>query len=258
MNNAIATIRTSPLWSEIRDTLTPRAGSTEGVLPPLMILLTIVTGIVDAVAYLKLGHVFVANMTGNVVFLGFAAAGASGLSSQGRSSHSPASSPAASPQADSPAASVTTGSTNSAPPARCNSSSARLRSRSLHSAATTTAPPTATRSSHSSHWRWGPERHRPPARRRRPHYHRPHPDTDRYRRRLMARRRLRSEDRTTSPRSRGDAARCNPRRPASSPDRPSSAAHLATSLLAVVCGAAHDRSVKQDPTTLMLTPEPPT
>ena len=39
-----------------------------------------VTGLVDAASYLKLGHVFVANMTGNVVFLGFALAGASGLS----------------------------------------------------------------------------------------------------------------------------------------------------------------------------------
>ena len=39
-----------------------------------------VTGLVDAVAYLSLGHVFVANMTGNVVFLGFAAGGAGGLS----------------------------------------------------------------------------------------------------------------------------------------------------------------------------------
>ena len=42
--------------------------------------LTVVTGLVDAASYLKLGHVFVANMTGNVVFLGFALAGASGLS----------------------------------------------------------------------------------------------------------------------------------------------------------------------------------
>jgi uncharacterized membrane protein YoaK (UPF0700 family) len=50
------------------------------LLPPLMLLLTIVTGIVDAVAYLELGHVFVANMTGNVVFLGFATADATGLS----------------------------------------------------------------------------------------------------------------------------------------------------------------------------------
>jgi uncharacterized membrane protein YoaK (UPF0700 family) len=46
----------------------------------MLVALTVVTGVVDAVSYLKLGHVFVANMTGNVVFLGFALAGASGLS----------------------------------------------------------------------------------------------------------------------------------------------------------------------------------
>lgn len=37
--------------------------------------LTFVTGIIDAVSVLGLGHVFVANMTGNVVFVGFALAG---------------------------------------------------------------------------------------------------------------------------------------------------------------------------------------
>jgi uncharacterized membrane protein YoaK (UPF0700 family) len=58
----------------------PWAGSGDGPLPPLLVLLTAVTGIVDAVSYVALGHVFVANMTGNVVFLGFALAGASGLS----------------------------------------------------------------------------------------------------------------------------------------------------------------------------------
>ena len=46
----------------------------------LLLALTAVTGIVDAVSYLTLGHVFVANMTGNVVFLGFALAGAPGVS----------------------------------------------------------------------------------------------------------------------------------------------------------------------------------
>jgi len=40
----------------------------------------VVTGLVDAMSYLKLGHVFVANMTGNVVFLGFGIAGAGGIS----------------------------------------------------------------------------------------------------------------------------------------------------------------------------------
>jgi uncharacterized membrane protein YoaK (UPF0700 family) len=43
-------------------------------------VLTAGAGLVDAVSYLALGHVFVANMTGNVVFLGFAIAGASGVS----------------------------------------------------------------------------------------------------------------------------------------------------------------------------------
>jgi uncharacterized membrane protein YoaK (UPF0700 family) len=46
----------------------------------LLLALTAVTGLVDAVSYLALGHVFTANMTGNVVFLGFAMAGAPGLS----------------------------------------------------------------------------------------------------------------------------------------------------------------------------------
>jgi uncharacterized membrane protein YoaK (UPF0700 family) len=45
-----------------------------------MLVLTVVTGVVDAVSILSLGRVFVANMTGNVVFVGFAVAGASGFS----------------------------------------------------------------------------------------------------------------------------------------------------------------------------------
>jgi uncharacterized membrane protein YoaK (UPF0700 family) len=49
-------------------------------LPRLLLVLTAEAGVVDAASYLKLGHVFVANMTGNVVFLGFAIAGASGVS----------------------------------------------------------------------------------------------------------------------------------------------------------------------------------
>ncbi|GAA2045090.1 YoaK family protein [Catenulispora yoronensis] len=55
-------------------------GSAEyGALPAALIAATLVTGTVDAVSYLALGHIFVANMTGNVVFLGFAVAGAKGL-----------------------------------------------------------------------------------------------------------------------------------------------------------------------------------
>src|SRR5437879_9225691 len=57
-----------------------RSTSPDGPLPVLLLVLTGVTGLVDAVSYLKLGHVFVANMTGNVVFLGFAAAGAAEFS----------------------------------------------------------------------------------------------------------------------------------------------------------------------------------
>jgi uncharacterized membrane protein YoaK (UPF0700 family) len=45
-----------------------------------LLTLTVVTGLVDAVSYLRLGHVFVANMTGNVVFLGFSVAPHSDLS----------------------------------------------------------------------------------------------------------------------------------------------------------------------------------
>ena len=61
-------------------TVVPSRTDPDGLLPPLLLALTIVTGVVDAVSYLKFGHVFVANMTGNIVFLGFGFAGAGGLS----------------------------------------------------------------------------------------------------------------------------------------------------------------------------------
>jgi uncharacterized membrane protein YoaK (UPF0700 family) len=48
-------------------------------LPRGLLALTFTTGIVDAVSYLGLGHVFTANMTGNVVLLGFGIAGSGGL-----------------------------------------------------------------------------------------------------------------------------------------------------------------------------------
>ena len=47
---------------------------------PLLFGLTLVSGLIDAVSFLRLGHVFVANMTGNLVLLGFAIAGAQGIS----------------------------------------------------------------------------------------------------------------------------------------------------------------------------------
>ena len=64
----------------LRPALLPGAQDRDGPLVPLLIVLTLLTGVVDATSYLSLGHVFVANMTGNVVFLGFAIAGAGGLS----------------------------------------------------------------------------------------------------------------------------------------------------------------------------------
>jgi uncharacterized membrane protein YoaK (UPF0700 family) len=45
----------------------------------LLLLLSLTTGLVDAASVLGLGKVFTANMTGNVVFLGFAAAGTPGF-----------------------------------------------------------------------------------------------------------------------------------------------------------------------------------
>src|SRR6201989_430250 len=56
------------------------ADEQHGPLPALLLVLTVLTGVVDAVSILSLGRVFVANMTGNVVFVGFALAGASGFS----------------------------------------------------------------------------------------------------------------------------------------------------------------------------------
>jgi uncharacterized membrane protein YoaK (UPF0700 family) len=66
--------------ADVRDTVAPARGSKDGLLPPLLVGLTAVTGLVDAFSYLLLGHVFVANMTGNVVFLAFALAGTGGFS----------------------------------------------------------------------------------------------------------------------------------------------------------------------------------
>jgi uncharacterized membrane protein YoaK (UPF0700 family) len=44
-----------------------------------LLVLTFTTGLVDAVSYLALGRVFTANMTGNIVLLGFGVAGSGGL-----------------------------------------------------------------------------------------------------------------------------------------------------------------------------------
>jgi len=70
----------SAFLADARQTVAPPRGAKDGLLPPLLVALTAVTGLVDAFSYLVLGHVFVANMTGNVVFFAFALAGVHGFS----------------------------------------------------------------------------------------------------------------------------------------------------------------------------------
>lgn len=57
----------------------PPSKSAASPLPWLLLLLSVTTGLVDAISVLGLGKVFTANMTGNIVFLGFAAAGTPGF-----------------------------------------------------------------------------------------------------------------------------------------------------------------------------------
>jgi uncharacterized membrane protein YoaK (UPF0700 family) len=71
---SVQTDEQSSLWARfVRD-------PAHGPLPALLLVLTAMTGLIDAVSILGLGRVFVANMTGNVVFIGFALAGAQGFS----------------------------------------------------------------------------------------------------------------------------------------------------------------------------------
>ena len=57
----------------------PVGADARGVTVALFAL-TFSTGLIDAISFITLGHVFTANMTGNVVFLAFAVGGANGLS----------------------------------------------------------------------------------------------------------------------------------------------------------------------------------
>jgi uncharacterized membrane protein YoaK (UPF0700 family) len=64
----------------VRASLGERAGqSIRHPLTRALLVLTFTTGLVDAASYLGLGHVFTANMTGNIVLLGFGIAGSAGL-----------------------------------------------------------------------------------------------------------------------------------------------------------------------------------
>jgi uncharacterized membrane protein YoaK (UPF0700 family) len=64
------------LVRSVRRTLVAHDEVRKGLLLALLVIMTFVTGLVDAFSFLVVGHVFVSNMTGNVVFLGFALAGA--------------------------------------------------------------------------------------------------------------------------------------------------------------------------------------
>jgi uncharacterized membrane protein YoaK (UPF0700 family) len=69
--------RTSPPVSLAQ--LRREAASLRHPLTRSLLMLTLTAGMVDATTYLGLGHVFSANMTGNIVLLGFGIAGAGGL-----------------------------------------------------------------------------------------------------------------------------------------------------------------------------------
>jgi uncharacterized membrane protein YoaK (UPF0700 family) len=70
----------APAADAERESLSQRAArSIKHPLARTLLVLTFTTGLVDAVSYLGIGHVFTANMTGNVVFLGFGIAGGGGL-----------------------------------------------------------------------------------------------------------------------------------------------------------------------------------
>ena len=59
-----------------------RVPGTDSIRHPLtriLLVLTLTTGVIDAACYLGLGRVFAANMTGNIVLLGFGIAGSGGL-----------------------------------------------------------------------------------------------------------------------------------------------------------------------------------
>src|SRR6476469_2310474 len=62
-----------------REALGRAARSIQHPLARALLALTFSTGLVDAVSYLGLGRVFTANMTGNIVLLGFGIAGSGGL-----------------------------------------------------------------------------------------------------------------------------------------------------------------------------------
>ncbi|MFZ0386404.1 MAG: YoaK family protein [Solirubrobacteraceae bacterium] len=71
---------TAPAWLRARHGLRQAViDERDGPLPAMLVALTVLAGVVDAASILGLGHVFVATMTGNLVFVGLALAGAKGF-----------------------------------------------------------------------------------------------------------------------------------------------------------------------------------
>ena len=76
----MSAIGATPSTAAGQSSLAQRAASTiRHPLSRALLVLTFTTGLVDAVSYLGIGHVFTANMTGYIVFLGFGIAGSGGL-----------------------------------------------------------------------------------------------------------------------------------------------------------------------------------
>jgi uncharacterized membrane protein YoaK (UPF0700 family) len=76
----MSAIGATPSTAAGQSSLPQRAARTiRHPLSRTLLVLTFTTGLVDAVSYLGIGHVFTANMTGNIVFLGFGIAGSGGL-----------------------------------------------------------------------------------------------------------------------------------------------------------------------------------
>jgi hypothetical protein len=75
----MSAIGATPLTLPVNHPVAVSSGTIRHPLSLTLLVLTFTTGLVDAVSYLGIGHVFTANMTGNIVFLGFGIAGSGGL-----------------------------------------------------------------------------------------------------------------------------------------------------------------------------------
>src|SRR3954451_4229443 len=78
MSDSTAVRRLAPAELN-REWIGSAAASLRHPLTRALLVLTLTTGLVDAVSYLGLGRVFTANMTGNIVLLRFGIAGSGGL-----------------------------------------------------------------------------------------------------------------------------------------------------------------------------------